>query len=54
MKRKIMTAVFFGALITLSSIAFASPASHRDAEQAGDCSGRTGTGVRPWVDGEFV
>jgi hypothetical protein len=47
MKRRIMAGIFFGALIALSSIAFASPASHRDAEQAGDCSGRTGTGVKP-------
>ena len=47
MKQRIITGIFFGALIALSSIAFASPASHRDAEQAGDWSGRAGTGVRP-------
>jgi hypothetical protein len=47
MKHKIIAGIFFGVLIALSSIASASPASHREAEQAGDYSGRTGSGVRP-------
>jgi hypothetical protein len=47
MKQGNFTGILFAALIAYGSAALASPAPPRDAEQAGDWSGRTGSGLKP-------